>query len=513
MGPGVAGGVMIETMEVGDPVSGPPEPVAHARPGLSTLCSLLVIVSAVPLALVVLVDRLSPVLPGMLADLRLPVNADQLGRMLVLAGAAACLAAPLAAWLARALPPWVVLLGGLFAVAMGHWRGQSADSVGDIDLARVLHGVGAGCLLVATAALVGAASARLRPALAAAWAAAVVGSVAVAPWLAYHGAGADPDWRERLRPYPWLLALAAALGLTLAAVSVADRRPRLFPRWIDLAALLPLAAGIPAALLVLQAPHAGGRVAVLGMLVLAGSLLVIAAVTARQARGGPTGAALTAQGRGPVGSATAAVAWTTAAAGATFGGVVAIRQYGMLGAGQVGLAGGTGTLLGSAAVAGAAAGVAGALLPESRRRAAIVAGLLAATVGVLALLPAGTGTAASAPGLLLLGAGGGLALGALLRSVGPLATVVAGALAAVALPLGSVTRTALTQWQVGAATGAAGSVGNAWQLAEYYQRLERAAVAGQRWWLALLAALLLASAAVAAAAVAISVGRSGGDAR
>jgi iron complex transport system permease protein len=308
--------------------------------------------------------------------------------------------------------------------------------------------------------------------------------------------------------------VAAVLGLVLAAVSVADRRSRLFPRWIDLAALLPLAAGIPAALLVLQAPRAGGAVAVLGMLVLAGSLLVIAAVTVRLARGGPTGAVLSAQGRGPVGSATAAVAWTAATAGATFGGMVAIRRYDVAGGGHVvGLAGGTGALLGSAAVAGTLAGVAGALLPEGRRRVAIIAGLLAGTVGVLALLPASTGTASSAPGLLLLGAGGGLALGALLRSVGPLATVVAGALAAVALPLGSVTQTALTQWQVGAVTGAAGSVGSAGQLVDYYRRLEQAAVVGHRWWLALLAVLLLASAAVAAAALALSVGRSGGDAR
>src|SRR5262249_18849751 len=230
---GVAGGAMIETTELGEPMAGPPpEPVAHARPGLSTICSLVAILSAVPLAVIVLTDRLSPVLPALRADLRLPPNADQLGRMLVVAGAAACVAAPLAAWLARVLPPWVVLLAGLFAVTLGHWRGEHVASVGDIDVVRVLHGVGAACLLVATAALVGAASARRGPLVAGAWAAALAGGVAAGPWLAHHGISSGADWRDRLQPYPWLLALAAGLGLAVAAASVADHRPRLFPRWI-----------------------------------------------------------------------------------------------------------------------------------------------------------------------------------------------------------------------------------------------------------------------------------------
>src|SRR5215213_7562547 len=123
---------MIETTERGAPAPWPPEPVAHARPGLSTVCSLLAILTAVPLALVVLPDRLSPVLTQMVTDIGLPTDVNQLGRILLLAGAVACLAAPVAAWLSRVLPPWVVLLTGLLAVTLGHWRGEHAASVADL---------------------------------------------------------------------------------------------------------------------------------------------------------------------------------------------------------------------------------------------------------------------------------------------------------------------------------------------------------------------------------------------
>ncbi len=479
---------MIETTERGGPALWPTEPVRHARPGLSTVCSLLAILSAVPLAVVVLADRLAPVLHSVVAELPLRPEADRLGRVLLLAGAAACLAAPVAAWLARVLPPWVVLLTGLLTVTLGYWRGEQAASLGDIDLARILHGVGAGCLLAATAALVGAASARMRPLLAGAWAAALVGTVAVGPWLVLTGLGPYTDWQDRLRPYPWLLALAAACGLALAAASVADHRPRLHPRWIDLAALLPLVAGVPAALVALSMPRLPGSAAVLSVAVLLGALVGIAAVAFLLAGGaGLGGPAWSVDGRGAVGAATAAVAFVTAVAvGPTVAGLALVRQYAMGAVPVTTIPRGTGWLLGTAAAAGVLAAVAGAVLPEVRRRAVIVAGLLVAALGALALLPASAGTWASVPGLVALTAGCGLALGSVLRSVGPLATAVAGALVAVALPAGAVTRAALQSWQ--------------------------SAVVGQRLWLALLAALLLGGAAVAAVALAISRSRSTGHA-
>src|SRR5262249_57709569 len=116
------------------------------------------------------------------------------------------------------------------------------------------------------------------------------------------------------------------------------------------------------------------------------------------------------------------VGWVVTAAGAVFGGVVAIRQYGLLRseqvgqAGQAGLAGGTGALLGAAAAAGVLGGVVGALRPDPRRRAMVVAGLLLGAAGVLALLPASTATAAALPRLLALAAGSRLALCPVRRS-------------------------------------------------------------------------------------------------
>jgi hypothetical protein len=583
---------MIDTTERGDPAPWPPEAVKHARPGLSTVCSLLAILSAVPLALVALTDRLAPVQTGVVAELGLPADGgDQLSRILLLAGAVACLVAPMAAWLARVMPPWVVLLAGLLAVTLGYWRGAHAASYGDLDLVRTLHGAGAGCLLAATAALVGAASARMRPLLAAAWAAAVVGTAALGPRLARAGVSPDADWHDRLQPYPWLLSAAAVLGLALAAVSVADHRPRLFPRWIDLAALLPLVAGVPTALVALTAPDLPGSTTAVLVVVLLGSLAGIAVValllsggTGRAdvpdpavpgaaasdpavpdpavpgaaasdpavpgaavpgaavpgaavpdpavpgapvpgapvpgaggdvvARGsaGPAGHHWW-DGRGAVGSATAAVAFVAAAAvGPTATGVFLIRQYALAARTPDAFPAGSSGVLVVGAVVGALAGMVGALLPEVARRALIIIGLLAAAVGALALLPAAAGAGASVPGLVLLTGGCGLALGSVLRSVGPLATVVAGALVAVALPLGEQTHAALLSRQLSHSPGPAAFTSYQ-RISDFYAQVQHSAAVAQRQWLVLLAVLVLGGAAIAAVALAISRSRSAGHAR
>jgi hypothetical protein len=576
---------MIETTQRDDPVPWPPaEPVAHARPALSTVCSLLAILSAAPLALVVMADRLSPLLPRLVADVGLPGDVNQLSRLLLVAGAAAALTAPPAAWLARVLPPWVVLLTGLLAVTFGYWRAEHAGSLGEITMVRVAHGIGAGCLLVATAALVGAATARTRPLLAGGWAAAVVGTAALGPRLARTGLGPQTNWHDRLQPYPWLLALAAVSGLALAAASVADRRPRLFPRWIDLAALLPLAAAVPSALVALTEPGLPGSAAVLAIVILLGVLLGIAAVAlalsrlggavlplgsppaapdpggppaapaapagpgasagaaaagagavpvgagpvdggpgdgvagaAGSAAGGPGGTAAGAAsavggpGRGAVGAATAAVAFVTAAAvGPTLAGWVVVRAYARAAQGPAVFPRGSGGLLIAAAVAGVLAAAVGAWLPEPRRRATILSGLLAAAAGALALLPATASIPPSVPGALLLGGGSGLALGAQLRWVGPLATVVAGALVTVALPLGEVARGALQGWRSQATLQAAAGPD---AITRYLADLKHSAVVAQRLWLLLVAVLLLAGAAVVALALGITRSRSAAHSR
>jgi hypothetical protein len=475
---------------------------------LSTLCSLLAILSAVPLALVVLTDRVGLRLFEVLIDLAVPVDPAAVGRLLLVGGAAACLATPVAAWLARVLPPWVVLLAGLLVLAAGYLRSATVHSVGGLYLVRTLHGIGAGCLLAATAALVGASSARLRPLLAAAWAAAVVGTVAAGPRLARSAPGPTSDWRHQLRPYPWLLLVAAVFGVALAAASIADRRPRLYPRWIDLAALLPLTAGVPAALIALTLPRLSGQAALLSTLVLLGGLAAIAAVAIRLARGaGIAGQLWSGDGRGAVGAATAAVTFVAAAVvGPTSAGVLATRLYSRPDQ-PLATSGGLGGPLVVAAMCGVLAGVVGALLPNARRRAVIVVGLLAAALGAVTLLPAGTGTAATLPGLVLLAAGNGLALGAVLRAVGPLATAVAGAVLGVTLPLAGLTREAVQSWKL---RGVLSAAGGREQVEEY---LRHAAVVGQRLWVGLALVVVLTGAAVSAVALAVSASGAGGSAR
>lgn len=463
-------------------------PVAHARPALSTACSLLVIAAGVPFAVLLLVERLTAVLPQVVISLS-PAP-QQIGRAVLAAGLAACLAAPVAGWLARVWPPWVVLVAAVLAAAAGYWLATDVSTIHGLYLVRALQGAGAGGLLAGTAALVGAASAWTRPYLAAVWAAAFVGTAAIRTRLVQGTAGdAANRWQLRLEPVRWLLVATMLAILLLAVVSVADRRPRLFPRWVDLAALLPLLAGLAVGLLIWPDPPAPGTLALLLTLVLAG---VLAACLAG-ARLAPPGS------RASVGSATAAVAFASAAAvGASVTGISLIRQYTLL-IRQPVLTGpvvgaGIDDLLTVTAAVGVIGAVAGALLPEHRRRRAILAGLPVAAVGATLLLPASDSVGLSVPGAVLLAAGCGVALGAVLRSVGPLATVVAGALAAVSLTAADYTRGILVGWRSPTVSGRG-------DIPAQFAILRDGAVAGQRWWLALLIVLLLGATAVVALAL------------
>jgi hypothetical protein len=497
-------------------------PVTHARPGLSTLCSLLAIAAGVPLAMVMLSYRLNAVLVLLVVELQ--PDPAQVTRALLLAGICAGLAGPLCGWLARVLPPWVVLLGALLVIAIGYWRAQHVSTAHGLYLVRALQGAGAGGLLAGTAALVGAASALTRPYLAGVWAAALIGAGVLASGVAAPDPLGRPDaagehgWRDSLQPYPWLLVTASVLALLLAVVSVADRRPRLFPRWIDLAALLPLVAGGTMALVMWTLPQRSGRgvvltVVVLTVVVLAGGVAATAAVAlllrprtdqpsadqpgADQPGADQVGGGSTSASRGAVGSATAAVAYVTAGAlTATVTGLIGLRAYPPR-ALPPGSGGSLSDLVTAAAAAGVLAGLVGALLPEVRRRAAILTGLLTAAAGAAALLPASYGAGASLPGAVLLAAGCGLALGAVLRSVGPLATAVAGALAAVAIPTTELARDALLGWRAGAGSRGVTPRDRDGLVAI----LHRPEVEAQRWWLALLIVLLVGAAAVVALAV------------
>jgi hypothetical protein len=438
-----------------DQAAAEPSPVTPARPGLSTVASLLAIAAAVPLAVVLLNEvRVDLVLTRIQFDLK--TTPDPIVRAMLLVVAMACLAGPVAAWLSRLLPPWAVLLGALLAVAVSYWRAQHVVTTGGLSLVTALQGAAAGALLASTAALVGAASLRTRPWLAGTWAAALIAAGAVRNRLAVGSLddqlepGQPFGWRQDLQPYRWLLAVAALCALLLAFSMVADRRDRLFPRSIDAVALLPLLPGGVVAILVLARPlHGNGPLAALVVL-LVGGVAVLGAVAVHTRGSG--------EGRAAVGSATAAVAYVTAGAATATVAVLYSLVRDPLSS--------LGTLRGSlhwltaavivAAVAAVAGAVAGALLPEPRRRTAILAGLVGAAAGAGTLLPASESPNAALPGLILMAGGCGLALAAVLRSVGPLATAVAGGLAAVAVTVTDTTAGSIERWRSVAVGGAAG---------------------------------------------------------
>ncbi|HSV64976.1 MAG TPA: hypothetical protein VLJ59_03580 [Mycobacteriales bacterium] len=476
--------------------------MAPARPGLSVVCSVLAIVSAVPLALAGLTQQLSgllPLLPSILpagADLRPSI------RLLVVATAVLALAAPVAGWLSRLLPPWVVLLAGLVTVSAAY--GLSGRSSGSLEPILALQGIGAGCLLAATAALVGAASAHVRPVLAAGWAAAVVGTLILLPRHSVLVPGpSGTSRRAQLGQSAWLLGVAALFGLALAAASLADRRSRLHPRRIDLTALLPLAVGIPVAALAWWPPAAPGRAVALAVAVLLLALGVLAVVAIRLSTGtGSAAAPWSADGRGAVGTATAAVAFVA-------GVVLLPTAYGLLTVRQLRGDGVTPitVLLVLAALVGVVAGVLGALLPEGRRREVIVFGLLAAAVGTLGLLPVAAAPAAALPGLVLLTGGVGVALGAVLRAVGPLATVVAGGVLGVTVPLGNLLHGEIFTWQ----RASSGWFAYTTDPLEAARHFAVPGVSAQRWWLLLATFVLVAGAAVATLALAATTARAETD--
>ncbi|MBI3688975.1 MAG: hypothetical protein HY241_16845 [Actinobacteria bacterium] len=468
------------------PANGSDYPVEHARPGLSTAFSVLAILTVVPLALIAQADRMSPLLPAVIRDLGLlPADAGAVTRAVGSAGVLLCLAAPVAAWLSRLLPPWVVLLGGLLVTAAAYLASKRVGSLAMLAVTRDLHGLGAGLLLASSAALVGTASARLRPLLAAAWAAALVGTLALLPRLSRSAADAGTAlWRSQLRPYPWLLAVAAGFVIALAAASLADRRPRLYPRRIDLAALLPLVPGLAGAALLRWPPDADGWTAVLALIVLALSLVGLAVVAALLVRPSGDDRPWAADGRGAVGSATASVAFVAGVVvAATVRGVLYLGLPADPEAGSRPLPASTTGMLVGVAVAGVLAAILGALMPDIRRRAVIVVGLLVAAAGALSLVPATAAIWANTPGLAVLAGGVGLALGSVLRAVGPLATVVAGGVVGVGLPVSGLASAAMLGWQASSPEVAL------------------------RLWLVTVVIVLLAAATIAAGTLAISTRR------
>ena len=197
-----------------------PNPPERRDPtGLAVL--LLVLVTAVPAAVLVLPNTASYVVPLASRDLGLSGDAAAgFVRAAGLALPALLLTTPLAAVLARRLPAWGVLFAGLALMLGAQAAAAYATSVPLVGLLRGVQGAGAGAVLPATLLL--AWERRERRLTAGVWGAGLVAALVLATPAALIATPSPADpyaaaWRTILHPY-WWLGAAALVGTGLLAV-------------------------------------------------------------------------------------------------------------------------------------------------------------------------------------------------------------------------------------------------------------------------------------------------------
>jgi hypothetical protein len=203
-------------------MSSPPE--RTDLPELAVL--LLVLVTAVPAAVIVLPDTASYVVPQAVRDLGL-ADGDAPGfvRACGLALPALLLAVPPAAALARRVPAWAVLFTGLAILLGAEAASAYATTVPLVGAVRLAEGAGGGLIL--PPALVLAWERRERRVAAGVWAGVLTASLllatplvlSAAPWHRHDDAG----WRAVLHPF-WWLGAAALVGTGLLGLLRARRR-------------------------------------------------------------------------------------------------------------------------------------------------------------------------------------------------------------------------------------------------------------------------------------------------
>jgi hypothetical protein len=191
----------------------------------------LVIATAVPLALLQVPDAIAWAVPAPIAAAG-PGAVTGLLRLSGLALTAMVIAAPLGALAVRRVRAWPVVLAGLALMTIADLAAGGPPAAALIGADRVLHGVGAGLVLTATAAL---AAERRRGAglrvLAGWWAACLVTGLVVAAGLLRQVLAAG-DWRTALVPFGWLTGAAlaaAALYAVLAEGAVTGAIRTTFP--------------------------------------------------------------------------------------------------------------------------------------------------------------------------------------------------------------------------------------------------------------------------------------------
>lgn len=122
---------------------------------LGSVVALLIVLSAVPMAVLVLPNTASYVVGSATGGLGLsgaqPADFIRAGG---LALPTLLLAGPIAAVAARRLPSWSVLLAGIIAVLCGELAADQVTSVLLVGVVRVIEGFGAGAILPASLVLV-----------------------------------------------------------------------------------------------------------------------------------------------------------------------------------------------------------------------------------------------------------------------------------------------------------------------------------------------------------------------
>ena len=191
----------------------PNPPETRDPAGLAVL--LLVLVTAVPAAVLVLPNTASYVVPSATRDLGLS-DGEAAGfvRAMGLALPALLLTTPPAALLARRLPAWGVLFAGLALMLGAQASAAYVTSVPLVGLVRAIQGAGAGAVL--PAALLLACARRERRLTTGVWAAGLAGALVFATPAVLVATPATPAmgvpyagaWRAILHPYWWLGALA-----------------------------------------------------------------------------------------------------------------------------------------------------------------------------------------------------------------------------------------------------------------------------------------------------------------
>ncbi|TDB95396.1 hypothetical protein E1267_41930 [Nonomuraea longispora] len=254
------------------PIQRSPHPAGPRLPWLLDAVLGLLVVAALPLALVAIPNTLSVV-----AKL-LPGDIDQVGLMRThgLALPALVLTVPLASVALRRVKAAHLLLAGLTLVALSEAAGGYAGSELLVGAVRVVRGVGAGLIVPATLAAVW----ERAPVLRALWAGMFGLSLLTAQALALWPLDAVSSWKVTLQPYPLVTGVALALAAVHLVGWMMLRPPSTpEPEGEERGRLLPAvapAAGI--ALMAISTANEGWRavpvialagLAVVGLLVLA----------------------------------------------------------------------------------------------------------------------------------------------------------------------------------------------------------------------------------------------------